>query len=111
MTTAQHGDPDAQNNLAGLFSRGEGVSRDVPKALAWASLASAQGHVLAEHGRHTLLQEMTPDEVEEANSLRISSFDGGFVDPSSLLLAKSICFISLETSLCFSLLASAKSLV
>ena len=49
---AAQGDADAQNNLGGLYARGDGVKKDLKKAREWLEKAAAQGN---ENARRTLL--------------------------------------------------------
>lgn len=45
---AEHGDRDAQYNLAEMYEEGIGVDPDREKAIYWYKAARAQGHDLAE---------------------------------------------------------------
>ena len=40
---AEQGDAEAQNNLASMYDRGEGVSQDYKKAVYWYTKAAEQG--------------------------------------------------------------------
>jgi TPR repeat protein len=45
---ADHGNPDAQNSLATLYSSGRGVKQDAPVAVRWFRRAADQGNVMAQ---------------------------------------------------------------
>ena len=45
---AEQGDADAQNNLAGMYARGNGVRPNGPEAMRWWTLAADQGHPVAQ---------------------------------------------------------------
>jgi TPR repeat protein len=45
---AQKGSADAQNVLAGMYQKGEGVKKDIAMALRWWEKAALQGHALAQ---------------------------------------------------------------
>ncbi len=65
---AGHGDPAAQNLLAGALYRGEGVARDPAAAFAWFSRAAEQGEVSAQRALAVLYYngEGTPQHLVEA---------------------------------------------
>jgi len=62
---AEQGDVDAQYNLALMYKNGEGVLQDYMKAYAWFNLAAFQGRELPGKNRDTILERMTPSQVEE----------------------------------------------
>jgi TPR repeat protein len=65
---AQRGDPTAQYNLGRLYARGEGVSRDLPEAYKWFTLAANGGRREGEQARQAISRIMTP--VQMAEGLR-----------------------------------------
>jgi TPR repeat protein len=47
MPFANKGDAEAENFIGSLYARGEGVTRDIHKAIYWYEKAASQGHPLA----------------------------------------------------------------
>ncbi len=66
---AEQGFASAQNNLAKMYRRGEGVPKDDVLAHMWWSLAAAQGDELARINRDRLTEQMTPVQLAEAQRL------------------------------------------
>ncbi len=70
MTTYQHaaeqGVAQAQFELGLRYSTGHGVDSDLVSAHKWFNIAALQGVTEARIHRADLAQEMTPDEVSEA---------------------------------------------
>ena len=66
---AERGNAPAQNSLGGMYTVGLGVTRDHAEAYAWLSTAAAQGQSRAEEVRPSLLEEMTPSQIERAEAL------------------------------------------
>lgn len=54
---AQHGDADAQLQLAAFYSRGEGVEKNYPQAARWLTLAAQQGNAAAQGILATMYDE------------------------------------------------------
>src|SRR6185295_15444542 len=46
---AVQGDPEAQNNLAAIYSLGKGIARDYQQAMYWYRLAAEQGDFVAQY--------------------------------------------------------------
>ncbi len=65
---ADQGYADGQSFLADCYWRGDGVPQDFTEAYKWWDLAAAQGNELARRGRDLLMQDMTPQQVNEAQS-------------------------------------------
>lgn len=63
---AEQGEPGAAAVLGSMYAAGEGVIRDNVKAYYWYSLAADNGHAEALEARNTLVDEMTPGEINEA---------------------------------------------
>jgi TPR repeat protein len=63
---AEQGEPGAQAILASMYAAGEGVIRDNVKAYYWYTLAADNGHSEALEARSSLVDEMTPGEINEA---------------------------------------------
>lgn len=59
----------AQAELGAAYWGGVGVPRDTVQAYMWLNLAAAQGHVLAKKGRDLLEQELTKEQLAEAQRL------------------------------------------
>ncbi|MCC5795103.1 MAG: sel1 repeat family protein [Chromatiales bacterium] len=66
---ARQGDADAQYNLGILYANGEGVEQDLVRACVWYSRAAAGGSEQAVRTRDTLMEELTPAQVEEVRLL------------------------------------------
>jgi S1-C subfamily serine protease len=66
---ASQGDAKAQANLGVCYDNGDGVPKDFVKAYEWINLAAAQGDHLAKEYRSTLVYEMTPEQIAEAQEL------------------------------------------
>ena len=61
--------PEAQYNLAILYTEGAGVPRNLVKAYTWFSVALASGHADAGAARDTISGRMTSDEIGVAAHL------------------------------------------
>ncbi len=66
---AEQGDATAQFNLGILYGKGQGVLQDYVQAHMWASLAATQNHELATKLRAALANDMTPEQIAEAQRL------------------------------------------
>ena len=66
---SEQGDATAQFNLAWLYYKGDGVVQDYHEAHKWWNLAAAQGAENARKNRDMVAQEMTPDQIAEAQRL------------------------------------------
>ncbi len=66
---AERGNAPAQNSLGGMYTVGLGVKRDHAEAYAWLSTAAARGQRRAEEVRPSLLENMTPSQIERAEAL------------------------------------------
>ncbi len=66
---AEQGFARAQNNLAKMYRRGQGVPKDDVLAHMWWSLAAAQGHEPARKYRDRLAEKMTPAQLADAQRL------------------------------------------
>ncbi len=63
---AEHGNADAQLDLAKMYRDGEGVAEDYIEAYKWARLAGGgKGQTLCE----ALAKEMTPEQIAEAKRM------------------------------------------
>jgi TPR repeat protein len=67
--SAEQGDAKAQYNLGGMYSFGEGVPQDYVSAHMWWNLSGSNGHKDAVKERNTLEKKMSPQQIEEAQSL------------------------------------------
>ena len=66
---AESGYPEAQYHLGRLYAQGVlefDVSKDIVEAHKWWSLAAAQGHEKASEERDKIVQDMTEDQIAEA---------------------------------------------
>ena len=66
---AEQGSADAQYNLALSYFRGEGVLQDFVEAYKRANLAAAQNRNGSKELRDTLVQKMTPSQIQEGQRL------------------------------------------
>ncbi|MFA7237564.1 MAG: trypsin-like peptidase domain-containing protein [Phycisphaeraceae bacterium] len=66
---AEQGNVASQNMLGLAYWLGNGVARDYVKAYAWFNIAAAGGYEDAAKSRDSLAQEMTPQQVAEAQRL------------------------------------------
>lgn len=69
LTMAEQGDIDAQYMVGFLYSRGQGVARDVVRAHLWFDLAAAQGDSFAAEALAALEVGMTAAQLAEARAL------------------------------------------
>jgi len=63
---ADQGNPAAQSNLALMYFKGQGVSKDPAQAYMWASLSAARGHQEGVKNRDSISKGMTPAQVADA---------------------------------------------
>jgi TPR repeat protein len=80
---AEQGNAKAQHNLGAMYLNGQGVDKDVGKAILCFKQAAEQGDMLAQHNLGALyLQgvEQEPDPVEAARWFTLSAMQG---DPRS----------------------------
>ena len=66
---ADQGYADAQINLGNMYARGEAVPSNFIIAYMWYSLATAQGFEGAHGNKEILNQNMTPEQIAEAERL------------------------------------------
>ncbi len=66
---AAQGNAHAQFNFALMYAQGKGVPKDSVKAYAWASIAAAGGHVDAGKHRDLLEENMTREQIAEAQAI------------------------------------------
>lgn len=69
LKAAEQGDGDAQLSLGYIYFEGLGVSRDNVLAYKWFSLAEISDNDLATEGRRAAVEQMTPDQIAEAEKL------------------------------------------
>ena len=66
---AYQGHADAQYSLGTLYAGGEGVPEDHVLAYMWFNLAAAQGNEDAESGKAGIEEQMTREQIAEAQRL------------------------------------------
>jgi TPR repeat protein len=66
---AEQGNAEAQYNLGTLYDNGEGVPEDHVLAYMWYNLAAAQGHERAQDGKDLIEEDMTREQIAEAQRL------------------------------------------
>jgi TPR repeat protein len=59
----------AQLQVSILYERGEGVAKDLVQALMWLRLAASQGNQVADAHQAAVELEMTPAQIEAAETL------------------------------------------
>jgi len=67
--SAEQGGAAAQGDLGAMYENGQGVAQDYVEAYKWFVLAAAQGLPDAKKEMDTLSQQMTPDQIAEAQTL------------------------------------------
>jgi uncharacterized protein len=66
---AEHGFPEGQTKLGLAYLLGTGVPQDYVQAHMWLNLAASSGDAVAAQARDDLAEKMTPQEIEQAQSL------------------------------------------
>jgi len=66
---AEQGNAEAQNNLGLMYLNGEGVTQSKTNAYMWLHNAASQGVSLAKWSQVELEKKMTPEQVEQAQTL------------------------------------------
>lgn len=67
--SAQQGHTSAQNNLGFMYGTGRGVLQDFIKAHSWYNLSAASGNATALENRNTVVNQMTPQQIADAQKL------------------------------------------
>ncbi len=66
---AEQGYADAQSSLGAMYDIGQGVLQDYPLAHMWYNIAAMNGVIWGAKNRERVAKEMTPAQIEEAQSL------------------------------------------
>ena len=66
---AEQGLPQAQLDIGLRLGVGQGVPKNTIEAYKWLNLAASQGNELAEQARELVAQEMSPEQIAEAQQL------------------------------------------
>jgi TPR repeat protein len=66
---AEQGNAKAQHLIGVMYHRGQGVARNSVRALAWFSLAAANGDREAKAKLQEVSQTMTPEELSQAREM------------------------------------------
>ncbi len=69
LKAAEQGNALGQNNLGEMYAQGQGTTQDLVQAHMCFNLAAAQGNTKAQENRDELAQQMTPDQISEAERL------------------------------------------
>lgn len=69
LQAAKGGDAEAQLEIGILFEYGFFMKGNLPYALAWYTLAAERGNAKAAGYRDKLLQKLTPEEIDRADTL------------------------------------------
>ncbi|MBF0195503.1 MAG: sel1 repeat family protein [Magnetococcales bacterium] len=76
----EQGNPKAQHNLGAMYLNGQGVEKNVEKAINWFRLAAEQGLVVAQHNLGTLYLQgadsMPSDPLEAAHWFTKAAMQG-----------------------------------
>ncbi|MCH8347872.1 MAG: sel1 repeat family protein, partial [Proteobacteria bacterium] len=67
--SAEQGFSEAQQSLGHMYFNGNGVPQDFVRAHMWSNLAAANGHKEATENREILAEQMTLDQIAEAQKL------------------------------------------
>ena len=67
--SAEQGNSYGQNNLATMYSAGEGVTLNKIYAHMWYNIAATDGHPVASDNRENIAKQMTRDQIAEAQRL------------------------------------------
>ncbi len=73
---AEQGEIDGRLYLGAMYAQGRGVSRNYVEAYKWSSLAAAQGDGHARENLEDLKEEMSEEQIAEAEGL-IRIFEAG----------------------------------
>ncbi len=66
---AEQGNAGGQYNLGLVYGNGQGVPQDYVRAYMWFGLAAAQGDERARKNRNIVAEQLTPDQIIEAQKL------------------------------------------
>ena len=66
---AEQGDAGAQTSLGSMYALGRAVPEDYIQAYMWLNLAAAQGDELAVRGKDLVRNQMTPEQIADAQRL------------------------------------------
>lgn len=77
IKAATQGDAKAQNNLGILYATGTGVTMDIIEAAQWFMLAESQGMLDATENLEIAKEEMTREQLQEAQTRLKSRSQGG----------------------------------
>ena len=67
--SAEQGNPSAQSNLGFMYLTGTAVAQDNVYAHMWWSIAASSGETTAATNRDKVVEEMTKDQIAEAQRL------------------------------------------
>jgi hypothetical protein len=87
QTAASWAYKPAEYNLAVMYLKGEGVTADKPRAMAWIALAAERGDSDYIEAREVIYAELTPDEFAKANEIW-RELKKTYGDESALVRAK-----------------------
>ena len=66
---AEQGEASSQSHLGFIFYEGAGTPKDIIMAYVWFNVAAAQGEEIAKETRGLIEEEMTPNQIAEAQKL------------------------------------------
>ena len=77
---AEQGDANAQRNLGLMYVNGRGVLEDIVLAHMWFNIASANGSELATQNRALAVEEMTREQIADAQARARVCLSSGYRD-------------------------------
>ena len=77
---AEQGHAQAQLNLGVMYDFGQGVPQDYVSAHMWYNIASANGEEIAAERRNSLAEQMTPDQIADAQARARACMASGYQD-------------------------------
>jgi TPR repeat protein len=87
-TSAAYAYKPAQYNLSIIYAKGQGVPADMPRALAWVTLAAERGDKRYAAARNAIYAELSPQQVDEADRV-LKSLIPKYADATAMKRAKS----------------------
>ncbi|MGA9421927.1 MAG: sel1 repeat family protein [Rhodanobacteraceae bacterium] len=77
----------AEYNLGVIYAKGQGVPADLPRAMAWMTLAAERGSRRYKHAREAVRQSLTSDQLAQAEAIK-RELEPKFGDAVALARAK-----------------------
>jgi hypothetical protein len=87
-TSASYAYKPAQYNLSIIYAKGQGVAVDLPRALAWATLAAERSDEHYAAARNAIHAAMSPEQLDEADIV-LTSLIPKYADQTAMKRARS----------------------